>query len=226
MSRSTSVILFDFGGTLDAAGVTWKDRVFSLYRREGVDVASDRFDPVFYRADDGLVGTIAPTLSFAETVRQLVARVSAGLGVADDRLTARVAERFIGAARVAVAANAPLLSRLARDYRLGVVSNFYGNLETVCDDLGLRPLFRAIIDSACVGCTKPDPRIFQSALAAVGAEASAATFVGDSPSRDMVGARDVGMPHVWLVPSGDHAPPCCPNDPVVRSLDELPGVLA
>ncbi|MBI3976278.1 MAG: HAD family hydrolase, partial [Armatimonadetes bacterium] len=31
-------LLFDFGGTLDADGVPWKDRIFTLYRAEGVDV--------------------------------------------------------------------------------------------------------------------------------------------------------------------------------------------
>jgi hypothetical protein len=35
------------------------------------------------------------------------------------------------------------------------------------------------------------------------------------------------MPHVWLVaPEAVPGSPCCPGDPVIRSLDELEGVLA
>lgn len=214
-------VLFDFGGTLDAAGVPWKERILHLYGDEGVDVAPARFAPVFYRADDALVGTVPETLSFRDTVHRLVAGVSAGLGVADATLTGRVAARFIDGAIDAVSASTPILSRLARRRRLGLVSNFYGNLETVCADLGLHALFSVIVDSARVGCTKPDPRIFQCALSGVGVAAGDATFVGDSPSRDMAGARGVGMPHIWLVPPAAPAAPCCPGDRVVRSLGEL-----
>ena len=32
-------VLFDFGGTLDANGVAWKERFFRLFRDEGVGIA-------------------------------------------------------------------------------------------------------------------------------------------------------------------------------------------
>jgi len=219
--RPPAAVLFDFGGTLDAPGLPWKERLFALYRAQGVAVTADRFDPVFYRADDALVGTVPTTLSFRDTVDQLVAGVSAGLGVTDDAITARVATRFVDDARDAVAASTLVLSGLARRYRLGLVSNFYGNLENVCDDLGLRPLFGAIVDSARVGCTKPDPRIFQRALAEVGVGPRDATFVGDSRPRDMLGARDAGISHIWLVAGPLQPAPCCPGDRVVHALGEL-----
>jgi len=219
--RPRAAVLFDFGGTLDAPGRPWKERLFALYRGEGVAVTGEEFDPVFYRADDALVGTIPATLSFRDTVHRLVGGVSAGLGVTDDALTARVATRFVDDARDAVAASTPVLSGLARRYRLGLVSNFYGNLENVCDDLGLRALFGAIVDSARVGCVKPDPRIFRRALDEVGVGPGDATFVGDSRPRDMVGARDAGIRHIWLVAGPAQPAPCCPGDRVVRSLGEL-----
>ena len=62
-------ILFDFGGTLDAPALTWKERLFGLCRAEGIVVTPDRFDPLFYGADDALVGAIPATLSLDETVR-------------------------------------------------------------------------------------------------------------------------------------------------------------
>ena len=214
-------VLFDFGGTLDAAGVPWKERIFHLYREEGVDIAAERFAPVFYRADDALVGTIPSTLSFRDTVHRLVAGVSSGLGVTDAAVGARVATCFIDQALDAVGAGTPVLARLARRYRLGLVSNFYGNLETVCADVGLHGFFAVIVDSTRVGCTKPDPRIFHHALEGVGVAPGEATFVGDSPTRDMAGARGVGMRHIWLVPPATRPTPCCPGDRVVRSLGEL-----
>ena len=53
-----AAVLFDFGGTLDADGITWKERFFRLCLDEGVTIARERFDPVFYAADDALVGGI------------------------------------------------------------------------------------------------------------------------------------------------------------------------
>jgi putative hydrolase of the HAD superfamily len=220
-----AAVLFDFGGTLDAAGIPWKDRVFRLYRAEGVAVSPEQFDPVFYGADDALVGTIGETRSFRETVHRLVSGVSAALGVDAER-TDRIATRFLESACASVSQNAVLLSRLAGRYQLGLVSNFYGNLATVCDDVGIRALFSVIVDSTCVGWRKPDRRIFEHALRSVGVAPANATFVGDSPSRDMHGARDVGMAHIWLAgEEPQRRAPCCPGDRVVSSLAELGGLL-
>jgi len=219
-------VLFDFGGTLDAPGLPWKDRIFRLYRAEGIAVTPERFDPLFYRADDAMVGTIPPTFSFGDTVRRLVTTVSAALGVDDPKLTDRVATRFLDDGMASLQACRPLLSRLARRYRLGIVSNFYGNLSTVCKDAGLDAFFTVIVDSTRVGATKPDPRIFRHALGALRLPPGDATFVGDSLPRDMAGARGVSMPHVWLIGETVSEPrPCCPRDPVIRSLEELQGLL-
>ena len=219
-------ILFDFGGTLDADGLTWKERFYRLYREAGVAPPRERFDPLFYRADDALVGAIPATLSFRDTVFRLAADVSRALGLADDALTARVAGRFLDDALACLGANAPLLERLGRRYRLGIVSNFYGNLPAVCENAGVRRLFSVIIDSAQVGCEKPDPRIFQRAVAELELTAADATVVGDSLPRDIAGARAAGMRHIWLAgEAAAGAQACCPDDPVVRSLRAVEALL-
>src|SRR2546427_1211252 len=44
--------------------------------------------------------------------------------------------------------------------RLGVVSNFTGNLRPCLEELGLARFFAVLSDSAVLGWSKPDPRIF------------------------------------------------------------------
>ena len=221
-----AALLFDFGGTLDGAALTWKERMFRLCRAEGVAVTPEQFDPLFYGTDEALVGAIPATLSLEETVRRLVARLAIGLGVSDARLVDRIATRFLDGATRSVRDNAALLSELASRYHLGLVSNFYGNLTAVCDELGIRSLFRVIVDSERVGCRKPDPRIFRHALDELGVKSGEATFVGDSLARDMAGARGIGMAHIWLVGEAvSPSPPCCHGDRVIRSLGELRAVL-
>jgi len=221
----TAALLFDFGGTLDADGLTWKARLFRLCCDAGVVTTAARFDPLFYAVDDALVGAIPPTLSFEDTVLRLAAGLARGLGVADDAVGARIARRFLEDARRTVDRNAPLLARLSRRYRLGIVSNFYGNLATVCHNSGIAPFFSVIVDSARIGWAKPDPRIFQSALDTLNVTAADAWFVGDSLARDMAGARGIGMRHIWLAgAAARHGTSCCPGDPIVHSLEDVEGL--
>jgi putative hydrolase of the HAD superfamily len=96
----------------------------------------------------------------------------------------------------------------------------------VCRDGGIDRFCTVLVDSACVGVRKPDPRIFRHALDALRLAPRDAVFVGDSATRDMAGARGVGMPHAWLVRrDATPPPPCCPGDPVIGSLDELEKLL-
>ena len=220
----TTALLFDFGGTLDADGLPWKERFRRLYRAQGVDPGDDVFDPVFYAADDGLLGALSAACGLGETVERLAASVSAGLGVADARVTAHVGQRFLEASLARLSANGQLLVRLRERYRLGLVSNFYGNLAAVCEEAGIAKLFDVVVDSTRVGFTKPDARIFRHATEALGVDPAEATFIGDSPARDMAGARGVGMRHVWL--TGQRSPkPCCPGDLVIPRLADLEHVL-
>jgi HAD superfamily hydrolase (TIGR01509 family) len=223
---SPQAILFDFGGTLDADGVTWKARVRRLFQDEGVAPAAGDFDRVFYAVDDVLTGTIPSSLSFQATLARLATGVASGLGVRDAAVGDRVARRFLEAALAHLRGQAPLLDRLRARHALGVVSNFYGNLEAVCAEAGIAQFFRVLIDSSRVGWRKPDPRIFQAALEPLRVAPAQALFVGDSLPRDMAGARALGMPHIWLAPA--IAPPdgpCCPGDRIVRALADLEGIL-
>lgn len=217
-----TAVLFDFGGTLDANGVAWKERFFRLYRDEGVELSSEQFAPAFYAADDALVGAIPAMLSFEDTVGRLVQGLTDGLGVRNAGRSGRIATRFLDEARDCLSSNVSLLDHLSRRYRLGIVSNFYGNLATVCHEVGLSPFLTVVVDSVNVGCVKPDPRIFWSALTALQAMPAQAVFVGDSLRRDMAGAREVGMAHIWLTPEvAPEEGPCCPGDPVVHTLEGL-----
>ncbi len=205
--------------------MTWKERFFALWRAEGAADRAETFDPVFYRADDALVGAIPITLSFEETVRRLTAGLAAGLAVSDERAIARVGDRFLDDAHRHLRGSRVLLARLGARYRLGLVSNFYGNLETVCHNIEILSLFGVIVDSVRAGFSKPDPRIFMRALDGLGVAPLDATFVGDSAARDMAGARALGMRHIWLIADPPPGGPCCPGDAMIHSLTDVEALL-
>jgi putative hydrolase of the HAD superfamily len=231
LPQTIETVLFDFGGTLDADGVAWKERFYGLYERDGLAMTADAFAPAFYAADDALVGGLAPTVGFQETVSALAANLEAELAArssdvgdpnpADSKRGQRAAEQFLLRASATLARNRPALEALGRRYRLGVVSNFYGNLEAVCDSAGLAPLFGAMVDSHRVGVQKPDPAIFHVALDALHAAPETTLYVGDSLRRDGEGARRAGLTFVWITPEahGAHA------TPVAAALAEIPQLL-
>src|SRR5580704_6439279 len=174
MTEPIETLLFDFGGTLDADGVAWKERFYTLYRAEGLDMSAQAFAPAFFAADDPLVGGLPTRPGLSGTVHALAANLEAELArrIGADELAAvkgrtngnrgrRVASRFLSEASAAFARNRPILKALSERYRLGIVSNFYGNLEAVCHSTGLAPLFAVMVDSHCVGAEKPDPAIFR-----------------------------------------------------------------
>jgi len=106
----------------------------------------------------------------------------------------------------------------ARGLTLVVVSNSNGTLPAHIKRIGLDHCFECVIDSRDEGVEKPDPRIFQIALARARAQRETTIHVGDLYQVDVVGARAAGLRGVLLDETNLHAGADCPR---VRSLAEL-----
>jgi putative hydrolase of the HAD superfamily len=234
--QAIETVLFDFGGTLDADGVAWKERFHAFYRAEGLDMSAETFAPAFYAADDALVGALAPTTGLRETVHALAANLEAELarrGVGNGRQGIdsargrRVASRFLSEMSAAFVRNRLVLEALGARHRLGVVSNFYGNLEAACISSGLAPLFGVMTDSQRVGAEKPEPAIFHAALSALNAAPETTVMVGDSLRRDGEGARRSGMGFIWIAPEHVQVAERCgaADRRALAAVTELPGLL-
>jgi putative hydrolase of the HAD superfamily len=220
-------LLFDFGGTLDAPGVHWLTRFQALYRDAGVAVPPERVHAAFYWADAQiLLHTALSTLTFLPLLQAHVALQLRYLGLPSQPYQQWLAEGFWRLAVTSLQASVQVLTVLRSKYTLGIISNFYGNVATLCQECGLAPLCTVIIDSAQVGISKPDPRIFALALQRLGRTPQTAAYVGDSFERDMVPAKAAGLQTIWL--QGQEQRPC-PDpsqvDLTIATLEELPGVL-
>lgn len=107
------------------------------------------------------------------------------------------------------------LDRLrAAGRRLVVVSNANGTLRAHFSRLDLARRFDVLVDSFDEGVEKPDPRIFQLALARSGARVETTLHAGDFYHVDVVGARAAGL-QAWLVDAAglyaDHDVPRVPS---------------
>jgi len=217
-------ILFDFGGTLDADGATWLERFYPLYKGSGINVGRDRFDRAFYDSDDALPARHAlEGLDLEQTARLQASGVLGALAPERADLAPGIAARFAADSRRQFERLKPPLDRLARRYRLGVVSNFYGNLDGVLRAEGLRGFFGVVADSGVLGAAKPAPGIFLHAARALGCGAGDCLMVGDSPARDVAGARGAGMKSVLVCARAEA--PAAGQDRTVASVAELEAAL-
>lgn len=108
-----------------------------------------------------------------------------------------------------------LVKALSRDYSLYMVTN--GNVVSQMPRLehaGLLPYFQEVFVSEAVGVGKPHKAYFDYVAAHIpGFAPEDALVIGDSPSSDIQGAVNAGLPSIWYDPPGAWtnarpAPPC------------------
>lgn len=180
-------ILLDFGGTLDTGGDHWYRVMADAYGDRGLTLSQQ----AYITGERAAAAAVRPGMGLADT---LAAKVRAQ-GCPEPRA---VTDALVARATASAAASARELARLAAAVPLALVSNYYGNLERVVSELGLRRYFTAVVDSAVAGVRKPSAAIFRIALDGLGVDPRRAAMVGDSVANDLIPAASLGC-HTALV---------------------------
>lgn len=110
------------------------------------------------------------------------------------------------------------LDRIREKFRIAVISNADGKIESILSRCGIADCFETITDSGIVGFEKPRLEIFQTALRSMNAHAEASLYVGDVYSVDYVGATNAGMGAVLFDVSGAYRDR---QEPRVGSMEQL-----
>ena len=98
----------------------------------------------------------------------------------------------------------------SRGLKLGVVTNSASGDIEPWPRCRLAPFFEALVTSCSVGVLKPDRRIYECCLEALGVTAAEAVFVGDAGNEamnELEGAMRVGMRPFWATWFLDRWPP-------------------
>jgi putative hydrolase of the HAD superfamily len=85
-----------------------------------------------------------------------------------------------------------------RGLRVGIVSNWSPALPEVLRGLGLLERVDFVLVSAMERAEKPEPEIFERALARAGVRAAEALFCGNDLERDVRGAERLGLSAVLI----------------------------
>ncbi len=120
---------------------------------------------------------------------------------------------------------AETLSELSKTFRLGLISDAQWTFtEPEIRMLGLDRFFPTILLSSRFGYKKPDTRLFAEAMQRLGVTPEESVYIGDSPSKDMVGAKTSGMKFI-LFQSGWKEVKGFAPDAWMGDYRELPGLL-
>jgi putative hydrolase of the HAD superfamily len=115
-----------------------------------------------------------------------------------------------------------------RGYCLGIIANTITETEIPdwLEEDGLTDYFRTVVLSSKTGLRKPGPEIYLEAARRVGVDPARSVYVGDNPSRDILGARlaGFGMVIILMEPATlEKEPPTGENKPdkVIQEFSEL-----
>lgn len=117
------------------------------------------------------------------------------------------------------------LEALQKRFKLGMVSDAqrpFFDPEVAMTHLHKFIDVRAIVVSSDHGYRKPDPRLFETALEALGTSADRAVYIGDNVERDICGAKNAGMGAILIRRNGDEEDLHCTHQPdmIFRNLQE------
>lgn len=231
-------IIFDYGGTIDTNSRHWAEVLWEAYQTHQVPVSRTAFRSAYVFGERALAKHpyIQPYHTFREllhikTALQMDALVEQGdLSKEDPNRAAyakQVAESCYAYVLNVLTKSRPVVEALSKQYKLVLVSNFYGNIETILKEFGLENYFESIIESAVVGVRKPDPAIYQLGVDAMQMPANRILVVGDSFSKDVVPAKKVGCKVAWLSGEGwgDEVIDATLPDITITDIAELPAYL-
>lgn len=129
-------------------------------------------------------------------------------------------------------APATLEALRARGFRLAIISNIISRrlVPYKLVEYGIAQYFDPVVTSSSLGWRKPNERIFNEATRLLQLPPEACAYVGDTISRDVIGARRAGYGLAIQIPSfltggsdsdvGDIAP-----DAVIRDLTQVVALL-
>lgn len=205
----TRGIIFDYGGTLDSRGDHWSEVIYRAYRAEGFDVDKQVFRDAYVEVERLFAREpiVKPDFDFHRLMQEKIRRQTMILAAGREdspivEAAGRIARRCYDFARKCVSEAKPVLETLARRYPMVLVSNFYGNVNAVIADMGIAPLFKAVVESAVVGVRKPDPQIFRLGCEALGLPPREVLVVGDSLRKDILPAESIGCATAWIKGKG------------------------
>jgi len=201
-------LLFDYGGTIDTNGLHWAIVLKRAYAKQKIIISDELFNNAYSYGERSLAinPLVQPFHNFYDVLLlkvteqfKYLSNNALHLNPADIELIANDCNQF---ARDTVQNAKSILQELSNKYPLVMVSNFYGNLNSVLKEFGILGFFEDVVESAIVGVRKPNPKIYQLGIERLALKPDQCMVVGDSFTKDIIPAKEIGCHTMWLRKQG------------------------
>lgn len=244
MLNDIRAILFDLGNTLIYFDGAWPDvmrradeQLLHHLQTQGFELQGEEFLSGFrHQLNEYYVQREAEFVEYttAHVLRQVLERFG-HLGLRDTDLAPALKELYAVSQahwQVEDDAIATLTTLQQSSFSMGIISNAGDDddVQALVDKAQARPYMDFVLSSAACGVRKPNPRIFEIALANWDYAPEQVAMVGDTLGADILGARNAGLYSIWLkrradTPANrDHAETIHPDANLDR-LADLPKLL-
>lgn len=223
-------IIFDYGGTLDTGGDHWSHVIRDGWHSAGVITDEALFREAYVYGEQELERTthILPHHNFGDLLdikMQIELQYLAETGnfppAQIEAKAKEIANYCYSVAKKNVEKSKEVLLELSKKYPLVLVSNFYGNIDSVLKDFGIYDCFKKVVESAKVGVRKPSSAIFELGVKALGLEPEEVLVVGDSIKNDIEPARKIGCQTLLLEGKGWEDTPIAHEGKTIRQLSDI-----
>lgn len=196
-------ILLNYEGTIDTNGQHWGAILWNKFRKHNIMLDKPAFNKAYAFSEARLAseGIIQPDDTFLDVLvhkltQQFDFLTDSGYQLDYTLVTAiagecdQLAQRTLRKART-------ILEHLSDSFPMVLVSNFYGNLNAVLADFGIRNFFSDVIETTDA---KPhlNTEIYKQGVERLGYAAEECVAVGDSYNRDILPSKEIGCRTVWL----------------------------
>ena len=232
MTKNSNIkaIFFDFGGCIDGNGIHTRTRFLTGFTQnksiEGI--ARERFQDAYTFADEKILKEklcVHMNLYEMNLVMTKLICEDLKLEISYDKIST-ISQSISNAQSESIKTSTTTIEKLARNYTLGIISNFSGNLEIILEEFNIKQYFTHIFDSFHVGYLKPDIRLFNIAtdswISKNDGSHSEMYFIGDNSDRDVAPAKSLGMHTILIHEPGKKKD--CAADFYIERFEELENI--
>lgn len=225
MDRSIKAVIFDLDDTLFdhhhslQAGLVAIQKIYKSLQQSRLEHLENTYTELLESLHSQVLqGLLTHEQARIQRIQRFFLKYGQHLSLAETYSAATIYREAYHIARQPVPGAVALLQYLRTSAGIGVVTNNTSvEQREKLDACGLSRWIDVLVISEEAGVAKPDPAIFEMALAKLNAGPHQTVMVGDSWKIDILGARQAGIIPVWLNRFGA----VCPDQTVAMMIDAL-----
>ena len=220
--KNAKWLLFDFGGCLDSDGVHSRTLFLKNFKKHNLLSTNDQFNffqEAYTFSDQEIINkNIVKDMHLLKMNEIICSIICQKLKILNkSSLIEKTAISISCEQSHYLNRNKFILEKLSKNYKLGIISNFSGNLKKILQEHSLSAYFDFILDSYHVGHCKPKAEIFNLAISKCNEEPDNIFYIGDNEDRDILPAKALGLKTVLI--SSKHI--FTNADYILTSVEEL-----